>query len=100
MRDLIISSIKQLIELLRERGVTIDTKCLNYKRKKVPLNPLNDCCQEVKTRSKQFVVEDNLDIQPNCSKVIHRQDSVEEIDQMLTKDEIYSSIVLSLIHVK
>lgn len=89
MRDLIISSIKQLIELLRKRGVTIDTKCLNYKRKKIPLEPLSGCSQEVKTRNKQFVEE----------KVIHRQDSVEEIKQMFTKDEIYTSIALSLIHV-
>lgn len=93
MRDLIISCIKQLIELLRERGITIDTKCTNYKDIKKLQKPLNQA------RNKELVADTNLDMQHNCSEVVNRQDSVDKLEEMLTKEEIYTSIAFSLIHV-
>lgn len=101
MRDLIISCIKQFIELLRERGTTIDTQCTIYKKKKNLLKPLEDCKQEAETSSNQFNSDNLLEVQYNCSEEIYNlQNSIEETEQMFSKEEILMSIVISLIHVR
>lgn len=101
MRDLIISCIKQFIELLRERGTTIDTQCTIYKKKKNLPKSLEDCKQEAETSSNQFDLGNLLEGQYNCSEEIYNlQNPIEETEQMFSKEEILMSIVISLIHVR
>lgn len=101
MRDLIISCIKQFIELLRERGIIIDTQCTIYKKKKNLLKPLEDCKQEAETSSSQFDSDNLLEVQYNSSEEIYNlQNPIEETEQMFSKEEILMSIVISLIHVR
>jgi len=97
MRDLIVLCIKQFIELLRKRGITIDTRCAKDKKKKTPIAPLN-IKQETNTSSNLFDA-DILKIQYDYSEAIHNQlDTVEEIKHMFTMEEISLSIVSTLIH--
>lgn len=101
MRELIISNIIQFMALMLKRGVTINMKCATKKKKKIPFIPSADNKQEAsKSDHHQFDGEFS-DVQYNYSDLInHQQDSVEEVEQILTNEEVSISVVISLIHVR
>lgn len=104
MRELIVSNIKQFIVLLRERGMTIDTSCVVNKNKKSAITQPLDVVQESEdvcdTTTSQFTPE-FLEMEFNYSEPICNQlDIIQEIDYIFTINEITTSIVSSLIHVR
>lgn len=99
MRDLIVLNIKQFIEMLRERGTTINTECVKSRKRKSSITQLTNEKQEFDLSDNQCN-SDFLDIQYNYSDTIsHQEDLVREIDYLFTVDEISISVINSLIHV-
>lgn len=94
MRDLIVANIKQLIVLLRERNITIDTRCVVDGNKK-SLTSLTDIKQEVAS----FNVN-NMETEYKYSNIVcFQEDVVRDLDYIFTTEEISISVVTSLIHV-
>lgn len=99
MRDLIVTNIKQFIILLRERGLTIDTRCAQDRKKNMPFTQSLDVTQEIDNTGNIFAA-DNRDLEYNyLNEICFQQDLVEEINHMFTENEVLMSVVSSLIHV-
>lgn len=98
MRDLIVTNIKQFIELLRERGLTINTECVRDRKRKLPIEQPTDVIKQVDLSDNQYNT-DLLDIQYNSNTICHKQDSVPEVDYLFSVNEISISVINSLIHV-
>lgn len=99
MRDLIVLNIKQLIEILRERGTTINTECVKSRKKKLPMAKPTDEIKQVDLSDTQGHT-DFLDVQYNYSDTIsHQEDLVREVDYLFTVEEISISVINALIHV-
>lgn len=99
MRDLIVLNIKQLIEILRERGTTINTECVKSRKKKLPMAKPTDEIKQVDISDTQGHT-DFLDVQYNYSDTIsHQEDLVREVDYLFTVEEISISVINALIHV-
>lgn len=98
MRDLIVLNIKQLIEMLRERGTTINTECVKSRKKKLPMAKSTDEIKQVDL-SDSLCNIDFLDVQYNSDTISHQEDLVREVDYLFTVDEISISVINALIHV-
>jgi len=100
MRDLIVMDIKAFIEILRERGMTIDTQCvINQRKKKMNLQPTCVVKQEVDNSNNLFEA-DLLETQHIFSDTIYQQqDCVRETDYLFTANDVSVSVINSLIHV-
>ncbi|VVC36367.1 Winged helix-turn-helix DNA-binding domain,B-block binding subunit of TFIIIC [Cinara cedri] len=98
MRDLIVLNIKTFITLLRERGSTIDTRCVRDGKKNIPFIQPLDVKQEIDSTSSIFAV-DNQDLEYNYyDQHGFQHDLVQEINYMFTAKEVVMSVISSLIH--
>ncbi|XP_025417510.1 general transcription factor 3C polypeptide 1 isoform X2 [Sipha flava] len=100
MRDLIVINIKQFMMILRERGITIDTQCVKNKKKNTTILQPIDIKQEFDTVcSSSMFMSDELDVDLNYTDTIgNQQDYVPETNYIFTVNEIFTSVVSSLIH--
>lgn len=99
MRDLIVTNIKQFIILLRERGLTIDTRCVQDRKKNIPVTQPIDIKQEIDNTVNIFPA-DNQNLESNyLNEICFQRDLVEDINHMFTENEVLTSVVTSLIHV-
>lgn len=96
MRDLIVTNIKQLILLLRERNTTIDTQCVVDRKKKTLIKPLTD---NIKQEDICFKAN-NIEMEYKYPDILcFQEDIVRDLDYRFTTEEISTSVVTSLIHV-
>lgn len=101
MRDLIVINIKQFMMILREREITIDTQCVkNKKNRTTNLQPI-DIKQELDTVGNSSMLTSNeLEVDLNYTDTIgFQQDFIPETNDIFTVNEIFTSVVSSLIHV-
>lgn len=97
MRELIVMDIKAFIEILRERGVTIDTQfVINQRKKKIKVQPIKQAVDN----SYNLIDADLLETQHIFSDTIYQQqDCVRETDYLFTANDVSVSVINSLIHV-
>lgn len=100
MRDLIVMDIKTFVEILRERGTTINTQCIiTGKKKKTNAQPLCIIKQEV-DNSNSLSDTELMETQYTFSDIVcQQQESVQEIDYLFTVNDVHVSVINSLIHV-
>lgn len=99
MRDLIVTNIKQFIILLRERGSTIDTRCVQDRIKKTPFAQSLDVKQEIDNTINLFATENQKLEHSYLNQICFQHDLVQDINYMFTANDIIISVVSSLIYV-